>query len=43
MRAVLAVCIVAFTHLAAAQDYPSRPIRLIVTVPPDLVSAALFF
>jgi len=34
MRAVLAVCIVAFTHLAAAQDYPSRPIRLIVTVPP---------
>jgi len=34
MRAVFAVCIVAFTHLAAAQDYPSRPIRLIVTVPP---------
>ena len=34
MRAVVAVCIVAFTHLAAAQDYPSRPIRLIVTVPP---------
>jgi len=34
MRAVFAACIVAFTHLAAAQDYPSRAIRLIVTVPP---------
>jgi len=34
MRAVFAACIVAFTHLAVAQDYPSRPIRLIVTVPP---------
>jgi len=34
MRAVFAACIVAFTHLAVAQDYPGRPIRLIVTVPP---------
>ncbi|MGH8732433.1 MAG: Bug family tripartite tricarboxylate transporter substrate binding protein [Burkholderiales bacterium] len=35
MRALIACFIVAFSSAAAAQgDYPSRPIRLIVTVPP---------
>ena len=35
MRAAIACLIIAFSSLVAAQgDYPSRPIRLIVTVPP---------
>jgi tripartite-type tricarboxylate transporter receptor subunit TctC len=35
MRALIACFIVAFSSLASAQgDYPSRPIRLVVTVPP---------
>jgi tripartite-type tricarboxylate transporter receptor subunit TctC len=34
MRAFFAVLILAFANLGSAQDYPSRPIRLIVTVPP---------
>jgi tripartite-type tricarboxylate transporter receptor subunit TctC len=35
MRALIACFIIAFSSLASAQgDYPSRPIRLVVTVPP---------
>jgi tripartite-type tricarboxylate transporter receptor subunit TctC len=34
MRIVVAVLALAFTNLVSAQDYPGRPIRLIVTVPP---------
>jgi tripartite-type tricarboxylate transporter receptor subunit TctC len=34
MRAFLALCLVAFSSLSIAQDYPNRAIRLIVTVPP---------
>ena len=34
MKKILGLAILAFTVTAAAQDYPNRPIRLIVTVPP---------
>jgi tripartite-type tricarboxylate transporter receptor subunit TctC len=34
MRTLLACFILAFSCAAAAQDYPNRPIRLVVTVPP---------
>ena len=35
MRALVACCLLAFSGVVSAQgDYPSRPIRLIVTVPP---------
>jgi tripartite-type tricarboxylate transporter receptor subunit TctC len=34
MRIVVAVLALVFTNLVSAQDYPGRPIRLIVTVPP---------
>jgi tripartite-type tricarboxylate transporter receptor subunit TctC len=34
MRALLACLIAAVAQFAAAQDYPNRPLRLIVTVPP---------
>jgi tripartite-type tricarboxylate transporter receptor subunit TctC len=34
MRAILAFVIAVLAQLAAAQDYPNRPLRLIVTVPP---------
>lgn len=34
MRAFLAVCLLAVASPSLAQDYPNRPIRLVVTVPP---------
>jgi tripartite-type tricarboxylate transporter receptor subunit TctC len=34
VRALFTVLALAFVHPASAQDYPSRPVRLIVTVPP---------
>jgi tripartite-type tricarboxylate transporter receptor subunit TctC len=34
MRALFVALVLAFAHVANAQEYPNRPLRLIVTVPP---------
>ena len=35
VRVALAVLFAAFTTAALAQQFPTRPIRIIVTIPPD--------